>query len=149
VPSFSRSSSRCRLPELRERLAFLFLDVLQDGRFELTHQDSEFRVSGIQAVHVFHDLLGTAVLGDLVLDERFSAVDLLGHHRIDSLLLGLGVADELDDDLVCDRALFLGTIRAFEFGEHLLDFAMVMLKDFDHISHGENLPGRPGSKRQG
>ena len=95
---------------------------------QLAHQHAELRVSRVHAVELFHDAFGLGVLLDLVLDKLVATRQRAAHCRIDGLLLGLRVLDQLHDDLVGDGATCLWLGGPLVFGEHELHFAVVLLQ---------------------
>jgi hypothetical protein len=109
--------------------------VFLDRGDQLPHEYAELRVARVHPIELLHDPLGLRVLVDLVLDDRVAALDVVADHRVDGLLLRLGMADQLDDDLVSDRPLLRRIGRLVEFGEHPLDFAVIVLEQFDDVGH--------------
>jgi hypothetical protein len=67
-------------------------------------------------------------------------VDLALDLRVHEHLLGHGVPNELDRDLLgevfasCSRFVRGGAAERLEFLEHLLDLAVVMLEHLDHVT---------------
>src|SRR4051794_24701237 len=131
---------------------------------DLPHQRRELVVEGgIARVELLQPLQRLLRLGMLLARMLgLLGADLLLHLRVDEHLLCHGVPDELDRDLLGEllapgpRLVRGGAAEGLELPEHLLDLAVILLEDLDHVAlligHGASwsrlaaapsLPGRP------